>query len=106
MNEEKDLGKVELKPADYCAVIFVLFALIFLIGRSFYTGCNQEEIKNIKKKSKSLINEGLRRATFAELPDVFNENKGESEFGKRSSRKISKQVTIVVKDIDGAPELL
>ena len=52
------------------------FALIFLIGRSFYTGCNQEEIKNIKKKSKSLINEGLRRATFAELPDVFNENKG------------------------------
>ena len=24
MSEEKDLEKIELKPADYCAVIFVL----------------------------------------------------------------------------------
>lgn len=83
----KNTTRMEEDPVEnenwrgYCEVTFVLCSLIFLIGRSFYTGCNQEEIKNLKQKSKTLINEGIRRATFAELPDLFQDKSGkESRF--------------------------
>ena len=42
MSEEKDLGKIELKPADYCAVIFVLERVEKLRFSELIRNFNQE----------------------------------------------------------------
>ena len=72
------------------------------LKRSFYTGCSQNNIDNLKRKSRSIWSEGIRRATFADLPDVFAQGtKSVSPFGldqRRTSPKTSKcqkNVTIV-----------